>query len=121
MRPRVIVVVKKQLQDTDARLRRGRASHPVALVIDRLNEPLYFAIRLWTAGTNQSVFDASTLQGLFEPRQAVRVKGIAHRKHQVVVSHHGIDPIRQLPQHVLKKASRPRCCVPRQSERGPLD
>ena len=99
----MIVVVQEQLQRAHTGGRRVWPHDAEALVVNRLDEAFHLPVRFRTPRPNEPMFNARALQRLLEPRPPIRVKGIPHREHHVVVGHHGLDAIRQLRQHMFEK------------------
>src|SRR5262245_65939203 len=103
MRPFVIVEPDEAFDRTAAMPEGPLALKTQALVIDRAEEPLDFAVGLRPARPEQVMRDVQTPTRLFEPGQPIAMPRVLHRERQGVVGQDGLNAIRQPPDDLLEK------------------
>ena len=95
MRPLVVVIRHEHFEDANPTARVTWAPDREVLVVNSFDEPLHLAIGFGRVRTDELMPNTQTATRLLKPGTAGRVKGEAHRKHQVVVGHHRVDGIAQ--------------------------
>src|SRR6266581_6389250 len=108
MRPLMIVVLQKFVQDPHAGLGRARPMNRKTFLVQSPKESFDLSVRFWVPRSRPPVFDAQAPAGLLEAGLPLRMKRITHGEDEVVVGHHRFDPIRQFGYEPLQKR---RCIV----------
>src|SRR5262245_17270839 len=95
MRSLMIVVPDEILDGSASCCKRKERADIEAFIVDRTEEALDFAIRLWRVRFEDVVANIERRARLLKPGQTIREMGVAHRKRHGAVRQHRFNAIRQ--------------------------